>query len=112
MQLLVEENTTNDANKRVPGVFDEQIVLPSGDYELLVYLFVGGYAIRNATNVIDLCRGTGTALYERHSSREEIQVLRLQQAASSGRNTKVAIYKRDRAVIELTAFINDCLIDF
>ncbi len=60
-----------------------------------MFPFVGGLEIEKATKVLESCRGEGTALDEKYSSREEIEVLRLQQAASNGRNTQVTLYKCD-----------------
>jgi hypothetical protein len=40
-----------------------------------LFPFVGKVEIEEATEVLDCCRGAGTALDEKHSSREEIQVL-------------------------------------
>jgi hypothetical protein len=64
-----------------------------------VYPFVGGHDIENSTKVLDLCKGTGTALDGKHSSRKEIQVLWLQQAASDGCNTQVTPYMKYRELL-------------
>jgi hypothetical protein len=70
------------------------------DHVLLAYPFVGGFEIEKATKVLDLCEGTGTALDDKHSLREEIQLFRLQQVASNGRNTQVTLYKCDRETLK------------
>ena len=95
MQLLKESITTND----VIDADNTSVLIQSKEAELLVFPFVGGFEIEKATQALDFCRGTGTALDEKHSSREELQVLRLQQAASNGWNTKVTLYKRDRETL-------------
>ncbi len=82
LRLLKESTATNDGNKEV-------VDADSASVKWLKYQFVGGYQIEKATKVLDLCMGTGTALDEKHSSREEIQLLQLQQVASNGRNTQV-----------------------
>jgi hypothetical protein len=43
--------------------------------ELFAYPFVGGYDIENAIKALGFCRGAGTALDDKHSSKEENQVL-------------------------------------
>jgi hypothetical protein len=71
-----------------------------------MFPFVGGFEIEKATKFLDLCRGTGTALDEKHSSREEIQVLQLQQAASNGWNTQITLYKHDRETLQHGPYIH------
>jgi Ulp1 family protease len=77
-----------------------------------LFPFVGGLDIEKVTEVLECCRGAGTAIDEKHSSREEFQVLRLQQAALNGWNTQVTLYKCDRETLQHSTYINDNVIDF
>jgi hypothetical protein len=74
LRLLKESSATNDGNKDVVDADSTSVVIQHKDYELLKYPFVGGFEIEKATKVLDLCRGAGTALDGKHSSREEIQL--------------------------------------
>ncbi len=112
LRLLKESTVTNDGNKDVVNAESTSVNSQRKDYELLNYPFVGGFEIEKATKVLCLCRGTGKALDEKHSSREEIQLLQLHQAASNGQNTQVTLYKCDRETLRHGTYINDNLIDF
>jgi Ulp1 family protease len=68
--------------------------------------------LKKATKVLECCRGAGTALDKKYSSKEKIQVLWLQQAASNGQNIQVALHKCERETIQDGKYINDNVIDF
>jgi hypothetical protein len=95
VQLLKESMTTYD----VIDADSTSVVVQSKESESLMFPFVGGVEIENATEVLECCRGAGAALDEKHSPREEIQVLQLQQAASNGWNIQVTLYKCDRETL-------------
>ena len=112
LQLLMESSATNDGDGGVATANSTLQKKQHKDDVLLAYPFVGGFDIEKATKVLDLCVGTGTPLDEKHCLREEIQLLRLQQVASNGRNNRVTMYKCDRETLRHGSYINDNVIDF
>jgi hypothetical protein len=112
LQLLMESSATNDGDGGVATANSTLQKKQHKDDVLLAYPFVGGFDIEKATKVLDLCVGTGTPLDEKHCLREEIQLLRLQQVASNGRNNRVTMYKCDRETLWHGSYINDNVIDF
>ena len=93
LHLLLESTANQKNNKEALDVDCEKDVVEKTEDDFLVFPFVGGADIEKTTKELDLCRGTGTSLDKKHSEREEIQVLRLQQAASNGQNTHITLYK-------------------
>jgi hypothetical protein len=93
LHLLLESTANQKDNQEALDVDHEKEVVEKAEYDFLLFLFVGGAGIEKATKQLNMCRGTGISLDKKHSEREEIQVLRLQQAASNGQNTHITLYK-------------------
>jgi hypothetical protein len=84
LQLLLESTANQKDNKQALDVDHEKEVVEKTKVDFLVFPFVGGVDIEKASKELDLCWGTGTSLDKKHSEREDIQCLRLQQATSNG----------------------------
>jgi Ulp1 family protease len=69
-------------------------------------------AIERAATDLQLCMGYSTSLDEAHSVKNELQLMKIQRSASSGKSHFLTLIKEDQDQLQPGKYLNDTIVEF